>query len=113
MLITATAVGGFLLPPAVLSVEKLAACIVGMVTNFTFLLINLYLGTSLLSASACSFNNILEVPYDRKMKRTKSRVMASSLISDTHAFAFAGITAFTGLGVLCVGCFLYINWKNI
>ena len=104
MLITATAVGGFLLPPAVLSVEKLAACIVGMVTNFTFLLINLYLGTSLLSASACSFNNILEVPYDRKMKRTKSRVMASSLISDTHAFAFAGITAFTGLGVLCVGC---------
>jgi len=91
MLITATAVGGFFLPAASASAPftTLGACIVG---------------TTLLSASACALNNILEVPFDAQMKRTKSRVLVSKVLSDFHAFSFAGVSAFAGLGFLCLGC---------
>lgn len=61
-------------------------------------------GTALLSASACACNNILERHYDSQMKRTQSRVLCVGRLTPSHAWLFAGATAFTGLGILCLSC---------
>jgi len=45
-------------------------------------------GTALCSASANSINQLVEVPYDAQMKRTRNRVLVRRALSSTHAFLF-------------------------
>ncbi|KAJ2714776.1 Protoheme IX farnesyltransferase, mitochondrial [Coemansia spiralis] len=49
-------------------------------------------GTALCSASANSFNQWIEAPYDAQMGRTRNRPLARHAVSPVHALAF-GVTA--------------------
>jgi len=49
------------------------------------------LGTGMASAAANSINQILEVPFDSQMNRTKNRVLVRGCVSPMHAFLFAGV----------------------
>lgn len=53
------------------------------------------LGTALCSASANTFNQLIEIPYDAQMPRTAKRPLPSGAITPLHAFTFG-----TGSGVL-------------
>lgn len=85
MLITSTAVAGFLMAPVTVSLVPLVACAAG---------------TTLLSSAANACNQLLEAPYDAQMKRTQSRVLVVHRFSPLHALSFAGVAAVTGVGTL-------------
>ena len=57
-------------------------------------------GISLVVASACVFNNIIDRDTDRKMERTKNRVLAQKALSPKTAFFYALILCVTGTAVL-------------
>ena len=65
----------------------------------------LIIGSTLIIASACVFNNYTDQSMDRKMKRTKHRVLVAGNISVRAALIFA-----TGLGVLGFVALAYTNW---
>lgn len=60
-------------------------------------------GTGLLSAAANAINQILEVPYDSQMNRTKNRVLIRGLLTPLHASGFAVCCASAGLLTLYSG----------
>lgn len=57
-------------------------------------------GTALCSASAASFNQLIEAPYDAQMARTRSRPVPRRLLSPLHATTFGLISGLTGVGTL-------------
>eukprot|EP00096_Caligus_rogercresseyi_P015145 TRINITY_DN7587_c0_g1_i1.p1 TRINITY_DN7587_c0_g1~~TRINITY_DN7587_c0_g1_i1.p1 ORF type:complete len:399 (-),score=94.37 TRINITY_DN7587_c0_g1_i1:449-1645(-) len=61
------------------------------------------LGTWALSCSANTLNQIMEVPYDSQMNRTKNRVLVRGLISPLHASGFALSMAGFGGATLLFG----------
>ena len=68
------------------------------------------------SASANTLNQLLEVPFDSQMKRTRNRVLVKCLVTTRHALAFAASTALGGcllLG-LCVNAIaMYLGIANL
>ncbi|QCI25090.1 protoheme IX farnesyltransferase [Buchnera aphidicola (Rhopalosiphum padi)] len=72
--------------------------------NFNFFLFFFTIfGTSLVIASSCIFNNLIDIDIDNKMNRTKNRVLVRNLISPISALIFAcfiGIVGFLILGFL-------------
>ncbi|WP_343152557.1 heme o synthase [Buchnera aphidicola] len=65
-----------------------------------FLLLNVLIGTFLVIASGCVFNNIIDKDIDKKMHRTRNRALPKKLVSINFAFSYG-----TFLGVLG---FLYL-----
>ncbi|KAJ2721048.1 Protoheme IX farnesyltransferase, mitochondrial [Coemansia sp. Benny D115] len=63
------------------------------------------LGTTLCSASANSFNQWIEVPYDAQMSRTRNRPLARQALTPLHALAF-GVSA--GIGGV-VSLWVFVN----
>lgn len=59
--------------------------------------------TSLLIASACTINNLIDRPFDAQMARTKNRPSVTGVVSQRHAIAFAVVLATSGLALLIVG----------
>lgn len=57
-------------------------------------------GTGLCSASANTFNQLIEIPYDSQMPRTAKRPLPSHLITPLHAFTFGTITGIAGTALL-------------
>lgn len=64
------------------------------------------LGTSLVIASACVFNNYIDRKIDRKMARTKKRALVQGHIKGRYALALASI-----LGI--IGFIILIRYVNI
>lgn len=64
-----------------------------------------FVGLALVMASACVFNNYIDRPLDKKMKRTKERALVTGLISGRAAIAFAVVLALLGTLLL----FVYTN----
>jgi len=89
LLITSTAVGGFMMSPAPFSLSTLVACTAG---------------TALLSSAANACNQLLEAPYDAQMKRTQSRVLVVHQFTPLQAFVFANVAGIAGTGILYYGC---------
>ncbi len=58
------------------------------------------LGTALVSSSANSVNQFLEVPFDAQMNRTRNRVLVRGLLTPKHAVGFAVATGASGIGLL-------------
>lgn len=58
------------------------------------------LGTSLVIASSCVFNNYLDRRLDSKMERTKKRALVSGTIRVSHAMLFATLLGVLGFWVL-------------
>ncbi len=66
-------------------------------------LVGLILGTAFLIASACVFNNYLDIEIDQKMQRTAKRQLVTGSIKIKNALIFAlilGLIAFILLAVL-------------
>ncbi|MFC2049484.1 heme o synthase [Chlamydiota bacterium] len=86
------------------------------------------LGLSLVMASACVFNNYIDRPLDKKMKRTQNRALVTGLITPRNALIFATLVGLLGQSVLCfytnlltaiiagIGFFVYVVlyslWKG-
>lgn len=64
------------------------------------------LGTSLIIASGCVFNNVLDREIDARMERTKSRAIVTGKIPINHALNFA-----TVLGI--IGPLLLLQFVNV
>ncbi len=70
------------------------------------LLATTLLGTSLVVASGCVFNNYLDRNIDKKMSRTKQRALVIKSISVRNALIFATVLGILGFTVLAV----FTNW---
>ena len=57
-------------------------------------------GTAMASAAANSINQILEVPFDSQMNRTKNRVLVRGQVSTLHAATFAAVLAGSSTALL-------------
>lgn len=64
------------------------------------LLIYMLMGTTLVMASSCVFNNYLDRDYDGLMERTSHRPLPSGRIVATRVFVYAAILGILGLLVL-------------
>lgn len=60
----------------------------------------LIVGTALVVASGCVFNNYLDRSIDKHMKRTKNRALVSGTIATKHALRFGWILGATGTIIL-------------
>lgn len=63
-------------------------------------LVGVLLGTALVIASGCVYNNYLDRHIDAKMDRTKNRALVLHTISASDALVYATILGVIGLGVL-------------
>lgn len=70
-----------------------------------FLFTTTMVGVSLVVASGCVFNNLIDLDIDRKMERTKNRVLAKGLISKKHSIIYAILLGISGFWLL----YSYIN----
>ncbi len=62
------------------------------------------IGVSLVVASGCVYNNVIDRDIDHKMERTKNRVLVKGLISTKVSLAYAtllGIAGFCGTLLWC------------
>ena len=57
-------------------------------------------GTAMASAAANSINQIIEVPFDSQMNRTKNRVLVRGQVSSLHAATFAAVLASSSTAML-------------
>lgn len=81
LLVCMTATAGYGMAPGPLSFQMAAYATIG---------------TALASAAANTVNQILEVPFDSQMNRTKNRVLVRGCMSTFHAFSFAVATVSAG-----------------
>ncbi len=58
------------------------------------------IGISLVVASACVFNNCIDRSLDRKMVRTRNRVLARGLMSTKTAAIYASLLGISGIALL-------------
>lgn len=66
------------------------------------LFLGVMLGTALVIASACVFNNYIDRNIDKKMARTKQRALASGQVSKTAAMVYASLLGIAGFRLLLV-----------
>lgn len=83
-----TATGGFLLASR------------GNVDFFLFLM--MLLGTTLVIASGCVFNNYIDIKLDSAMERTKKRALVAGKISKEAALIFGSILGILGVFVFTI-----------
>ncbi len=57
-------------------------------------------GTGLAIASGCVFNNCIDRDIDRKMRRTRQRILARGLMSPAAAAVYGALLGLTGMGLL-------------
>lgn len=68
------------------------------------LLVITSMGISLVIASSCVLNNIIDRDIDKKMKRTEGRVLAQNLISNQSSIIYATLLSIIG--------FILLNYTN-
>lgn len=68
-----------------------------------WLLVSMLVGTSLVIASGCVYNNYLDRNIDKKMERTKKRALVEGVITIRTAIIYATILCLTGFTILIVG----------
>ena len=71
---------------------------------FLYYLFLFFLGSVLMRSAGCIFNDIVDKDFDKKVKRTKRRPIASGKISITHSFLYVII--------LCTIAFLVLIQFN-
>ena len=72
---------------------------------FIYFLILFFIGSILMRSAGCIFNDIVDKDYDKRVKRTKSRPIASGKISVKQSFFYVLI--------LCVLAFLVLIQFNL
>lgn len=66
-------------------------------------------GMSLIMASGCVANNIIDRSIDKRMERTKKRALVTGEITVSQALIFAVLLAIAGFGLLILGT----NWLTV
>ncbi|MBO3698473.1 heme o synthase [Roseivirga sp. E12] len=69
----------------------------------------LFIGGFLISGASCTINQVLEVEYDKLMKRTQSRPLPTNRLNATESLWFAGVVAILGLYMLMI----WTNWLTV
>jgi protoheme IX farnesyltransferase len=67
----------------------------------TAVLLAILIGMSLVLASGCTFNNLIDRTLDRKMWRTHNRVLAKGLMSPGVAVLYGSLLGVAGTALLC------------
>jgi protoheme IX farnesyltransferase len=67
----------------------------------TAVLLSTLIGMSLVVASGCVFNNLVDRNIDRKMRRTHNRVLARGLMSPRVAVLYGSLLGIAGTVLLC------------
>jgi len=80
--------------------------------NFTLFLITL-VGVSLVVASGCVFNNVIDRDIDQKMERTKNRVLVKGLISANTSLVYATLLGIAGFATLYFGANPLAMWLSV
>lgn len=70
----------------------------------------LLIGVSLVVASGCVFNNVIDRDIDKKMERTKNRVMVQGLISPTNSIIYATLLGINGFVLIYLGANPLAMW---
>ncbi|MDF7676163.1 heme o synthase [Neisseriaceae bacterium ESL0693] len=71
------------------------------------------LGVSLVVASGCAFNNLIDRDIDPKMERTKNRVLVKGLVSPQITFILATLLGLAGFAILYFGANALAMWLSI
>ncbi|QZN98152.1 heme o synthase [Symbiopectobacterium purcellii] len=71
------------------------------------------LGVSLVVASGCVFNNVIDRDIDKKMERTKNRVMVKGLISVKVSLSYAAALGIAGFALLYVAANPLAMWLSV
>ncbi|MEN3754624.1 heme o synthase [Mangrovibacter yixingensis] len=71
------------------------------------------LGVSLVVASGCVFNNVIDRDIDPKMERTKNRVMVKGLISPEVALVYGSLLGIAGFMMLFFGANPLAMWLAV
>ncbi len=84
---------------------NLLTCAAGFVIAYNHpfnfrLFVLVLLSTSLVIASACVLNNIIDIDIDSKMKRTKKRALVEGTITIKNAYIFSAILGLLGFLIL-------------
>lgn len=88
MFVTLSALGGYFVAPF----------------DFTLLAFTgLVVGTTLCSGAANSINQLMEIPFDSQMARTRDRPLVRGQLTPLHAATFASVSASVGTAVLYFG----------
>lgn len=74
-----------------------------------WLLFGMWLGTTLVIASGCVINNVVDRDIDKKMQRTRNRAVAAGRISVQFAHIFGAVLGVLGFWVLIV----MTNWVAV
>ena len=69
---------------------------------FFYYLILFFLGSLLMRSAGCIFNDIVDKDFDKKVKRTKNRPIASGKISVSHSFLYVLILCLIAFFILLV-----------
>lgn len=70
-------------------------------------------GVSLVVASGCVFNNVIDRDIDKKMERTKNRVMVKGLISVNVSLVYAAALGIAGFVLLYVAANPLAMWLSV
>jgi protoheme IX farnesyltransferase len=70
------------------------------------LFLALFIGTTLVIASACVLNNVLDRDIDTKMERTRNRATVTGRIAARNAVIFSIVLGLVGMGILVA----WTNW---
>lgn len=70
-------------------------------------------GVSLVVASGCVFNNVIDRDIDKKMERTKNRVLVKGLISLKVTLAYAALLGIAGFALLYVAANPLAMWLAV
>jgi len=76
--------------------------------QFLYFLLLLFLGSVLMRSAGCIFNDIVDKDFDKKVKRTKTRPIASGKISIEQSFIYVAFLCAVALLVLIQFNFLTI-----
>lgn len=77
------------------------------------LFLSTLLGVSLVVASGCVFNNVIDRDIDKKMERTKNRVLVRGLISLKVTLAYAALLGIAGFALLYVAANPLAMWLAV
>ncbi|GAA0510345.1 heme o synthase [Tatumella terrea] len=80
--------------------------------NYTLFLTSM-VGVSLVVASGCVFNNVIDRDIDRKMERTKNRVLVKGLISAKTSLVYATFLGIAGFMMLYFGANPLAMWLSV